>query len=89
MKYRITNAYCNLENIGIVKMFMIEGLPFTFEEEGFDRLDPSIIAEAVNNEMITLEQMYQWSCYLVYEGRHPIVYDLSEEIANYHDIPDL
>jgi|TARA_A100001388_G_scaffold271977_1_gene251588 hypothetical protein len=88
VKYRITNAYCNLKEVGIVKMFMIEGLPFTFEEDGFDHLDPSIIAEANNNEPITLEMMYQWSVYLVLEGMHPIVYDLTEEIANPIDIPD-
>ena len=42
-------------------MYMIEGTPFTFEEDGFDYTDPEIIAEAMLNPEITLNQMYQWS----------------------------
>ena len=30
-------------------MYMIEGTPFTFEEDGFDYTDPEIIAEAMLN----------------------------------------
>ena len=88
MKYRITSAYCNLKDCGIVLMYMIEGTPFTFEEDRFDYTDPFIIEEANNNPEITLEQMYQWACYLILEGMHPIVYDLEEEISNPCMLPE-
>ena len=88
MKYKITSAYCNLKDCGVVLMYMIEGTPFTFEEEGFDYTDPEIIAEAMLNPELTLDQMYQWSCYLILEGMHPIVYDLEEQIANPSMLPE-
>ena len=48
-------------------MFMIGGLPFTFEDEGFDPTDADIVAQANTNPHITMEQLYQWSDYLIME----------------------
>lgn len=88
MKYTVDNAYCYLDDIGIVKMFMIGGLPFTFEDEGFDPTDADVVAEANTNPHLTMRQMYRWSDYLISEECHPIVFDMSDLISNYQDVPD-
>ena len=89
MKYKVTNAYCYLDSCDcIVNVFMINGLPFTFEDEGFDPHDGDIIAEANTNPHIKMNDLYRWSDYLISEEMHPILYEMSELIENYHDVPD-
>ena len=69
-------------------MFLISGLPFTFEDEGFDPEDPKIIIQAENNPKITMEDLYRWSSYLIMEECHPIVFNMEEYIDNFQDVPD-
>ena len=88
MKFNVTNAYCMLEGTGILKMYMISGLPFTFDDEGFDPEDPEVIISAQNNPIFTMEDLYRWSSYLILEECHPIVFNMEEVIQNYHDVPD-
>ncbi len=88
MKFKVTNEYCYLDTCGIVKMFMIGGLPFTFEDEGFDPTDADIVAQANTNPHITMEQLYKWSDYLIMEECHPILFEMSHLIENYQDVPD-
>ena len=63
MKFNVTEQYCYLDSCGIVKMFLISGLPFTFEDEGFDPNDPQVIIQAENNPKITMEDLYRWSSF--------------------------
>lgn len=88
MKFNVTEQYCYLDTCGIVKMFLISGLPFTFEDEGFDPEDPKIIIQAENNPKITMEDLYRWSSYLIMEECHPIVFNMEEYIDNFQDVPD-
>lgn len=88
MKFKITNAFCYIDTCGIVKVYMINGLPFTFDDEGFDSTDADIVAEANTNPHITMENLYKWSDYLIEEEMHPILFEMSELIENYQDVPD-
>ena len=88
MKFKITSAYCYLDDVGIVKMFMIHGLPFTFEDEGFDPTDADVVAEANTNPHVTMRYMYKWSDYLIEEECHPILFGMTDMIENYQDVPD-
>lgn len=88
MKFKITNAFCYIDTCGIVKVHMINGLPFTFDDEGFDSTDADIVAEANTNPHITMENLYKWSDYLIEEEMHPILFEMSELIENYQDVPD-
>ena len=88
MKFKITNEFCYLDTCGLVKVFLIGGLPFTFEDEGFDHEDPYIIAEAQLNPRLAMEDLYRWSSYLIEEECHPILFDMTECISNYQDVPD-
>ena len=88
MKLKVTNAYCFLEDVGIVKAFMIAGIPFTFEDEGFDPTDADVIAAANCNPKITMEDLYRWSNYLILEEAHPVLFNMEDLIGNYQDVPD-
>ena len=88
MKFKVTKAYCYLDTCGIVKVFCIGGLPFTFEDDGFDPEDPYVIAEATRNPKLNMEDLYRWSSYLIEEECHPILFDMTELIENYQDVPD-
>jgi hypothetical protein len=92
MKLRITAEYCILDYMdgheGIVLLHMINCIPFTFDDEGFDTTDEEIITKAVNNPKLTIEDLYRWSSYLIEEECHPIMFEMGESIENYQDVPN-
>ena len=88
MKFKVTDAFCYLDTCGIVRIYMIGGLPFTFDDEGFDVTDPDVVAAANCNPHFKMEDLYRWSSYLIEEKCHPILFDMSELIENYQDVPD-
>jgi len=67
---------------------MIGGMPFTFDDEGFDPEDSKIIEEASMSRTITMDDLYRWSSYLIEEECHPILFDMSDIVENYQDVPD-
>lgn len=88
MKLKVTSRYCNVQNVGICLIWMIGGMPFTFDDEGFDPEDSKIIEEASMSRTITMDDLYRWSSYLIEEQCHPILFDMSDCVENYQDVPD-
>ena len=88
MKLRITSKFCHLKDVGIVKLFMIAGMPFTFEDEGFNPEDPIVLSEAAITPEFSMEDIYRWSDYLISEECHPLLFDMEELIENYQDVPE-
>lgn len=88
MKLKVTSRYCNVQNVGICLVWMIGGMPFTFDDEGFDPEDSKIIEEASMSRTITMDDLYRWSSYLIEEECHPILFDMSDIVENYQDVPD-
>tara|TARA_B100000029_G_scaffold415587_1_gene419469 strand:- start:690 stop:956 length:267 start_codon:yes stop_codon:yes gene_type:complete len=86
MKVRITHNYCYL-NEEIVDMWYIQGIPFTFEElpVAVQQLE-EVGLDAEKNQSYTLQDMYRLSGYLVEEECHPILYDLSDWVENFHEV---
>ena len=69
-EYRITSNYCWYDyedHSSIVKMYFINGMPFTFDElEDGQLYDQDIIKEAKKHGIsYTPEQLYRYSFYLV------------------------
>tara|TARA_B100000902_G_C27209535_1_gene863560 strand:- start:417 stop:689 length:273 start_codon:yes stop_codon:yes gene_type:complete len=88
-KIRITNSFHNLKDVGIVQMYFIQGIPFTFEELPAPMKDmEEVKLDADTAREYTLEDLYQASDYLVMEGCHPILFDLSDWIENYEEVPE-
>ena len=56
MKFNVTNAYCMLEGTGIVKMYMISGLPFTFDDDGWSSY---LIMEECHPIVFNMEEVIQ------------------------------
>lgn len=90
-KYWISSNYCwyvyDLKgNTKIVKMFFVEGVPFTFDDvESGEEYDPKIIDEARKNRKYSVHELYNYSFYLVDEQAHPCLFDL--DLQNPEDMP--
>tara|TARA_B100000902_G_C26721785_1_gene626994 strand:- start:78 stop:410 length:333 start_codon:yes stop_codon:yes gene_type:complete len=93
--YRISSTYCWYsdwvnKNKKIVKMYFINGIPFTWDEledigitsEGI--VDIKIIAD--NEKEYNVEQLYNYNSYLMAEEFNPLVFPL--ELENPEDLPD-
>jgi hypothetical protein len=85
--YKIEHAYCWYnQKSQIVKMYFIEGIPFTFDE-----LDPESIFDeklrflADTHREWELEDLYQKSDYLIAEQVHPCLFPVN--LKNPDDLP--
>lgn len=88
MSYKITQEYCWYDNARIVvKIYFIQGVPFTFDELTEISLnDPDILRLADKNRDYSQEDLFLSSFYLIEEGAHPLVYDL--DLENPEDLPN-
>jgi len=90
-KYKISSNYCwyayDLNgNTKLVRMYFIEGIPFTFDElEDGQTVDQDISDEARKNRKYSVEELYNYSFYLVDEQVHPCLFDL--DLQNPEDMP--
>ena len=87
MKGRITRNYCYL-NDKVVDMWYIQGIPFTFDVLPAPMAIQEIQQEAASNESYTMEDMMQWSDYLIAEQCHPLLFTVEEFIENYEEVPE-
>ena len=89
MKYKITTKYCWYNNASmIVKLYLIQDIPFTFDElSSFENSDPQIIALADKERDYDAEDLYSASFYLIDEQAHPLIFDLESELENPEDLP--
>jgi hypothetical protein len=81
MKYKLSTAYCWYERGSmIVKMYFINGVPFTFDEmPDVAYGDPGLIDEANQNESYEPEDLFKASFYLIDEQCHPCLFELELE----------
>lgn len=84
MAYKITWAYTyykpNENEKYIIKTFMLNHIPFTFDNiSDEEQEDPEIIEKAENQMIMTPEIFFQKSFYLIDEEAHPCVFDLELE----------
>ena len=89
MKYKITTNFCWFRGGSmIVKMYFINGMPFTFDELPSLMQDhPEVIAEADSHEPIEPEELWRASNYLSLEQMHPCLFELN--VDNPELLPDL
>jgi hypothetical protein len=65
------------------------GMPFTFDElPTLIQDNPEVILDAETTTSYTMEDLYRSSDYLIAEECHPILFDMTEYIENYEEIPD-
>lgn len=74
------------KNREVVKIYSIEGFPFSFERlPEIARNDPEIVNDANNKMAIRIEQLSRWSKYLIDEQAHPRFFNLN--IKNPEELP--
>lgn len=90
MAYRIDTAYCWYTIEGqdtIVKMYFINGVPFTFDELPLIAVnDPEIVSIADKNVSFQPEDLYKTSFYLIDEQVHPFLFPV--DLENPEELPD-
>tara|TARA_B100000427_G_scaffold129305_1_gene107590 strand:- start:45 stop:344 length:300 start_codon:yes stop_codon:yes gene_type:complete len=88
MKYKITTHCCWFRGGSmIVKMYFINGMPFTFDELPDGHLeDQELIKEADKYRTFNDDEMYQYYGYLVEEELHPCLFPV--ELENPEELPD-
>jgi hypothetical protein len=83
MSYKITytyNWYQTPEDKFIIKTYYINNIPFTFDEiPEISQNDPEIIEKAEQQFLMTPEEFYLKSFYLIDEQAHPILFELELE----------
>ena len=75
MRYKITSDERMLHNHGIVLMYFIMGMPFTFDE--IDNPSFELIEECEEKTKYTMDDLYHISQYLIMEECHPILFEMS------------
>lgn len=65
--------YRILDGVGVVKMFYLNGMPFTFDDEEIPIIDEIAETLAKDRPVITHEEIYRGSSYLIEEGLHPLL----------------
>jgi hypothetical protein len=85
---KISSKYCWYNNGSIiVKVFFVNGIPFTFDELPDGHLyDLDLVEIANSNESYEMEDLYKSSSYLIEEEAHPMLF--SVELDNPQDLPD-
>lgn len=90
MAYRIDTSYCWYTIEGqdtIVKMYFINGVPFTFDELPLIAVnDPEIVSIADKNVSFQPEDLYRTSFYLIDEQVHPFLFPV--DLENPEELPD-
>ena len=90
MSYKIThsyNWYKTPEDTFIIKTYLINHIPFTFDElHSIAQEDPEIIAKANLQYTYTPEIFFRSSFYLIDEEAHPLLFDV--DLENPEDLPD-
>jgi hypothetical protein len=90
MSYKIThsyNWYKTPEDRFLIRTYLINHIPFTFDEiPSIAQNDPEIIEKAELQLTYTPEIFYQKSFYLIDEEAHPLLFDM--DLENPQDLPD-
>jgi hypothetical protein len=83
MSYKITytyNWYETPEDRFLIKTFYVNNIPFTFDElPENSKNDPEIIAKAEQQFLMTPNEFYLKSFYLIDEQCHPCLFELDLE----------
>lgn len=89
MSYKIThsyNWYKTDDDRFIIKTYLINHIPFTFDElPAIAQEDPEIIAKAEQQLTYTPEIFFRSSFYLIDEEAHPLLFEV--ELENPQDLP--
>jgi hypothetical protein len=90
MSYKIThsyNWYKTPEDRFLIRTYLINHIPFTFDElPAIVQDDPEIIEKAELQLTYTPEILYQKSFYLIDEEAHPLLFEM--DLENPQDLPD-
>ena len=68
--------YRYLRGEGLVKMFFVQGIPFTWDDVAEFPLPDKVIRKARESRIFSPEDIWHGSSYLMEEGFHPLLDEL-------------
>ena len=77
--FKIYSDYRFLSQVGLARIWYLNGLPFTFDE--VDDPTDDVIELAHKQTYISLEEIMKASEYLVIEQCHPIIFELESVVC--------
>ena len=83
--YTVNSDYRLIEGQGIVKMWYINGIPFTFDE--VDKPTIELIDACSEKMCYTMEDLYRHSQYLIMESCRPIVFEMTDVVKCEEELP--
>lgn len=88
MSFKITHEYCWYNrNSMIVKMYLINGMAFTFDELPLEIYSDSEFMDQINsNKSYEPEELFKNSFYLIDEELHPCLFPV--DLENPEDMPE-
>lgn len=85
-RYTISRKHVFVDNEPVL-MYYIENIPFAFDVlEKEQKEDKWILAEAAINPEYTMEDIFNFSDYLIAEECHPVLFEL--DLVNPEVLPD-
>lgn len=74
LMYKVTAKYVLTDEEGIVKVYLINDTPFTYDSlDDIMKDDEKILEEAIHLPTLSIEEIHQKSAYLLEEGLHPLL----------------
>ncbi|CAF34279.1 hypothetical protein S-PM2d214 [Synechococcus phage S-PM2] len=75
-QFTLSQKYVFLEG-NIVRMYFIQNIPYTFDElPPVIQGHPTIQTEALTSKEWEFDDLHLWSCYLIEEEMHPLMFDV-------------
>ncbi len=72
--YKVTAKHVLTEEEGIVKVYFINEVPFTYDAiDDIIKENERILDEALHLPTLSIEEIHQKSAYLLEEGLHPLL----------------
>ena len=72
--YKVTAKHVITDEEGIVKAYFLNGIPFTFDSlDEETKNTESVVIEAMDSPIVSIELIHQKSAYLLEEGLHPML----------------
>ena len=87
MILKVTSDYHFILEQGPAKIYFLQNLPFTWDElTEQEKNDPEVLTRLAKNDIISSEEIFNYSSYFIAEGMHPLLHNIV--LTNDSVLPD-
>ena len=71
--FKVTTKHVITDEEGLVKVYFLNEIPFTYDSMDEDSVSEELIAQACQNPSLSVSLIHQKSAYLLEEGLNPLL----------------